>query len=124
MVAISEGILDDISNILNYFGGHMKKILLGIFLTASLNAVAAPVYLYPSCSYTATSAQCTLMNTSGKDINCNIQVTARTQKFRMINGYTTKFMYSGMMEWVNIYNYDYNDPITNVQGSANCSTMN
>ena len=114
--------LDDIKNILK--GDCMKTFLIGLFLTASFSAVASPVFIFPTCSYSGSSGQCTLMNNSGKDINCNIQITGRTKNGRPVNAFEYRFLYSGMMAWINVYNGDFNDPIIMLQGTANCNTTN
>ena len=101
----------------------MKKILLGLFLTASFNVFAAPVYLYPSCSFSSTNGQCTVVNNSGKDVQCSIQITGRTRDYRTINAWENRFLYSGMMAWISVSS-NFNDPITSLQGTANCNTVN
>jgi hypothetical protein len=101
----------------------MKKILLALFLSTSFSAVASPVFLWPNCSFAMSNGQCTLVNNTGKDINCNIQITGRTQQYRSINAFEYRFLYSGMMAWVNVTNYYPNDPIVFLQGTANCNTV-
>lgn len=101
----------------------MKKILLGLFLTASFNVMAAPVWIYPSCSYSMNNGQCTLVNNSGKDVNCSIQVEGTTRDYRTIRAWENRFLYAGQMAWINV-NSTFDDPITSLRGTANCNTTN
>lgn len=100
----------------------MKSILATILLTASLSATAAPVFLFPTCN--TFSGECTLYNSSGKDITCNIQVSGMTKNGRMLSAFEYKMLYSGMFAWVRVNHYDMNDPITSLQANAFCNTNN
>jgi hypothetical protein len=101
----------------------MKKILIGLALFASFSAIASPVYLFPNCSFSMSSGQCTLVNNTGKDINCNIQITGRTQQYKPVNAFEYRFLYSGMMAWITVNSFYPNDPIVFLQGTANCNTV-
>jgi hypothetical protein len=102
----------------------MKKLFAALLLTASLNAMAAPVILFPTCSFGPTSGQCTLINNSGKDINCNVQIMGNTRSGRMINGYEMRYLYNGMVAWFNVSNYNVQDPIVSLRANATCNTTN
>ena len=98
----------------------MKIFTAAVLLVMSLSLRAEPVFLYPSCS--TFNGECTIYNTSGKDINCNIQLNGWTRNGRMLSAFEYKMLYSGMSAWVRIYNYDINDPITSLSANANCHT--
>lgn len=100
----------------------MKKILATILLTTSLSATAAPVFLYPTCN--TYNGECTLYNSSGKDISCSIQIQGWTKNGRMLSAFEYRMLYSGMFAWIKINHYDINDPITSLQANANCNTTN
>ncbi|MBC7712362.1 MAG: hypothetical protein H7177_03430 [Rhizobacter sp.] len=101
----------------------MKKILLAAtILTASFGASAAPVFIFPTCN--AFQGECTIYNSSGKDINCNIQLRGMTQKGRPVSSFEYRMLYQGMFAWVRVFNADISDPITSLQGTANCNTIN
>ncbi len=100
----------------------MKTLLATIILATSFSATAAPVFLYPTCN--TFNGECTLYNSSGKDINCNIQVRGMTKKGRPLYSFEYKMLYSGMFAWIRVNNYDLNDPITSLQATANCNSIN
>ncbi|MBC7427803.1 MAG: hypothetical protein H7336_04265 [Bacteriovorax sp.] len=101
----------------------MKKLLLAAtILAACFNASAASVFIFPTCN--AFQGECTIYNSSGKDINCNIQLSGMTQKGRPVNAFEYRMLYQGMIAWIRVFNTDANDPITSLQGTANCNTIN
>ncbi|MBY0414954.1 MAG: hypothetical protein K2Q18_12360 [Bdellovibrionales bacterium] len=102
----------------------MKKFLSALLLAVSFSAMAEPVYLYPSCRYgIGNNGECTLTNTSGKDISCNVNVTGFTRSGKYVTAYEYgRYLYSGMMTWINVYNPYLNDPITSLNANANCNT--
>lgn len=102
----------------------MKKIILGAaFLLMTGMVQAEPVFLWPSCTYGPTSGECTLWNTSGKDISCNIRATAQTKNGSYINAYDYRVLYQGMFAWVRVYANDSNDPIVHLSANAFCNTL-
>lgn len=101
----------------------MKKLLALLFLTTSFSAFAEPVYLFPTCNYYGTTGECTVWNMSGKNVNCNIQVSGYTQKGSMINSYDYRSLYNGMQAWIRVNTYDINDPIVSLRANAFCNTF-
>ena len=101
----------------------MKKIFLLASLMFSFNSYSAPVFLYPTCS--AYSGECTLNNTSGKDISCSIQITGQTKKGGYISTSEYRVLYQYMSAWIRVNTFDpINDPIVYLQAYANCNTLN
>ncbi len=100
----------------------MKFLLASLLLASSFSVKAAPVFIFPNCS--TFNGECTLQNSSGKDINCNIYVTGMTKNGRMLSAYEYRMLYSGMFAWIRVNHYDYNDPITSLSATANCNTIN
>jgi len=101
----------------------LKKGLLLACLTFSFNAYSAPVFLYPTCS--AFSGECTLNNTSGKDISCSIQINGQTKKGSYISTSEYRVLYQYMSAWIRVNSFDpINDPIVYLQAYANCNTLN
>lgn len=105
----------------------MKKILAGVLLALSFsfNVSAEAVFLYPFCSNWSTYGECTLNNTSGKQITCNIQVTGMTRKGQMLSNFQYAILYPYQTTWVRVSPYDtQNDQISYLTANAFCNTLN
>jgi hypothetical protein len=104
-----------------------KKLLAGLVLalTLSFSASAEPVFLYPFCNYGPASGECTLNNTSGKNVTCNIQAQGQTRNGSMLSGFQYVMLYPGMFAWVRVNAYNpVNDPIVYLSATAFCNTTN
>jgi predicted lipase len=99
----------------------MKKFAAFCFLILSFNLFAESVFLFPNCN--TYNGECTLVNTSGKDVNCTIQVRGQTKSGRHVSAFEYKTLYQGMFAWVRVNAYDINDPITYLQANASCNTI-
>lgn len=103
----------------------VKKILAGLILTASFTVSAEPVFLYPFCSNWSNYGECTLNNTTGKQITCNIQVNGQTRKGQMLNSFQYSILFPYQTVWVRVTPNDpQNDPISYLSANAFCNTMN
>lgn len=100
----------------------MKKLLILATLLVSVKVVAAPVFLYPRCSNFGNSAECTIWNSSQYDVTCNISMRAFTKNGQMLTSFDYKIISRGMTSWSRINNYDFKNPITSVQATANCNS--
>lgn len=99
----------------------MKKILAAALFTLSFGASAMPVFLYPTCS--TFNNECTLYNSSGKDVTCNINVRGTTKSGLPVSAFEYRMLYTGMFAWIRV-NTPYNDPLNYLQATANCNTTN
>ena len=102
----------------------MKKLLALMFLTISFSSFAEPVFVFPNCNYYGNNGECTVWNTSGKDISCNIQVNGYTKNGNSINSYDYRVLYQGMQAWIRVSSYGADNPITSLRASAFCNTLN
>ena len=100
----------------------MKLFLATVLLATSFSVTAAPVFLYPNCN--VYSGECTLHNTSGKDVNCNIQIRGMTKSGRPVTAFEYRMLYNGMFAWIRVNSFDFNDPITSLNGNAFCDSIN
>lgn len=108
-------------------GYAMKKFFAGILLTMSVSfsVSAEPVFLYPFCSNWGTSGECTLNNTSGKTVSCNIHVNGYTRKGQSLNQFQYSILYPYQMTWIRVYPRDpQNDQISYLSANAFCNTLN
>ncbi len=96
----------------------MKSLIIALSLTISFAASAGPVFLYPTCN--TFSGECTLYNSSGKDVNCTIQVRGMTRSGYPLNAYENRMLYNGMSAWIRVYNPNMQDQITQLQATAYC----
>ena len=101
----------------------MKKLMTIAFALISFSAFSQPVFLYPNCSYFGNTGECTVWNTSGKDISCNIQVNGYTKKGNSVSSYDYRVLYMGMQAWLKVSSYGEDNPITSLQASAFCNTL-
>ncbi|MDO9183986.1 MAG: hypothetical protein Q7U04_16345 [Bacteriovorax sp.] len=102
----------------------MKKLLLSLGLGLSFAASAAPVFVYPTCNYGSYSGECTIYNTSGHTITCNLQMRAQVKSGASIN--TSEFMtlYQGMFGSSRVYvNNPSVDPLVYLTANAYCNTV-
>lgn len=103
----------------------VKKLIAIFFFTLFIStAQAEAVFLFPRCSWGPSGGECTLVNTSGKDVTCNIRATANTRKGTYLSAFDYRVLYTNMWAWVRIHSNDpMNDPITYMQANAFCNTM-
>jgi hypothetical protein len=103
----------------------VKKLIAVFLFTLFIStAQAEAVFLFPRCSWSPSGGECTLINTTGKDITCNIRATAQTRRGSFLYAYDYRVLYTGMWAWVRVYANDpMNDPITYMQADAYCNTL-
>jgi hypothetical protein len=104
----------------------MKKFIATLMFMACINGASAagPVFLYPTCSYGPAGGECTLFNSSGKDISCNIHARAQTQRGSYITAYDYRILYQGQFAWVRVYaNNPQMDPIVYINATAFCNEL-
>ena len=105
---------------------YMYKMttILVLALVISFSAMGESVFIYPTCFATPTMGECTLMNSSDKVVNCNVQMQGVTRNGRFVSGYQSVTLYQRATETVNLYVYGpFNDPLMNVTANANCNTV-
>ena len=103
----------------------MKTLLASLLLTLSLSASAEAVFLFPNCNYSPTQGQCTVINTSGKQVTCNVQTTGQTKRGAYLSNFNYLYLSPGMMGWTYLYNNNpVNDEITSINATAFCNTVN
>lgn len=104
----------------------MKKSLAAILfgLALSFSASAEPVFLYPFCTNWGSYGECTLNNTSGKQVTCNITVTGSTKSGQYLNQFQYTILSPYQMTWVRVYPRDtQNDSISYFSANAFCNTL-
>jgi len=105
----------------------MKKLIAGLILTlgVSFSVSAEPVFLYPYCSNWGNQGECTLNNTSGKQITCNVHVSGNTRKGEMISQFQYTVLFPYQTTWIRVYPRDtQNDSISYLSATAFCNTLN
>jgi len=103
----------------------MKKLIAALMFVACINtAWSAPVFLFPTCNWSPAGGECTLINTSGQDVTCNIHANAQTRRGSYITAYDYRVLYQGMFAWVRVYANDpQQDPIVYMSANAFCNTL-
>ena len=117
----------------------MKKIIALFVLISSVSAFASneatenfpsdptpprPVILFTNCSWSAAQGTCDVQNTEWEDVECNLQIQARTAQGHTLAHNYYRALYRGMSTRFSIAAKDASaDPIVAVRGFANCRTL-